>query len=76
MSSTLLPWKFDKETGARSPIVGSVKSGCLCPTFGAYGAAEERGGEPSIVKQVAKASARVSFRIVLPPVDELQKGII
>ena len=34
ISSTFLPRKFDKETGARSPIVGRVKSGCLCPTFG------------------------------------------
>ena len=37
ISSTFLPRKFDNETGVRSPIVGRVKSGCLSPTFGAYG---------------------------------------
>ena len=47
MSSTFLPRKFDNETGVRSPIVGRVKSGCLSPTFGAYGAAEAREVEPS-----------------------------
>jgi hypothetical protein len=35
MSSTFLLWKFDNETGVRSPIVGRVKSGCLSPIFGA-----------------------------------------
>ncbi len=62
MSSTFLPRKFDKETGARSPIVGSVKSGCLWPTFGAYGAADAREGEPSNIPQVA--NAKTSFCIV------------
>ena len=46
----------------RSPIVGRVKSGCLSPTFGAYGAAEAREVEPNNIPQAAKVST--SFRIV------------
>ena len=62
MSSTFLPWKFDNETGVRSPIVGRVKSGCLSPIFGAYGADKARVVEPNNIPHTAKVNA--SFRIV------------
>ena len=62
MRSTFLPRKLDKETGMRASILGSVKSGCLCPTFGAYVAAEAGKDVPINIPQVAKA--RASFRLV------------